>query len=45
MGEGKKTERLSDSIKSLSAEIPETKVLESKIGKMMTLEPKVDIAL
>jgi hypothetical protein len=45
IGEGKKSERLSDSIKSLSAQIPETKVLESKIDKMITLEPRVNSAL
>jgi hypothetical protein len=37
--------KLSDAIKNLSSEIPETKVLEGKLDQMTVLEPKVNKAL
>ena len=40
-----KSERLSDSLKELSAKIPETKIMEVKLKKMMKLSPDINGAL
>ena len=37
--------RLSDQLKDLSSKLPETRVLEHKLEKMVTLEPRIANAL
>lgn len=39
------TQRLSDKLKDISAKIPETKVLENKLEKMVKMEPQMEKTL